>query len=485
MATASVLDLKDGEDVDEYFFKAGYTDGYPVVIPTRSRVTRMLRGTDFEPTRVLGKCPPSYADVTTEKLAIAAVMAGCTPEMFRIVLAATQAMLKPEFNLHGVHATTMGATPVVLVNGPCRHQAGVNFQHGACSSGNRSHCICRALKLLMQNVGRAKLAGTESTTLGTPMKFGLCFAEWEERASMWEPLAVENGGAKRDEDAVTVLACAGGPTQLVDFNASPSQLIQRLAKLMAGAYSPHFPFINNVFLIISPEHYDTFMKAGLDSKAKLAKILWRETCKHMLPHLPWTITQALALKMPNGPKILFRIAGLIVFLIAGLMRLVGIPFLKIPKFTSPESFQIAVAGAPAGKFSCFMPGFGIGTRGMASAFMNQPVTARVEPRPASLDVPSPGPSTREDKTVLNPTSELSATLLSLAKRSGRVEGPVALMDISKARGSELLDVIEKKLHAQGVETRRYMKPTFSRPCPDELCQKIASECKSAVLGLAD
>jgi len=62
---------------------------------------------------------------------------------------------------------------------------------------------------------------------------------------------------------------------------------------------------------------------------------------------------------------------------------------------------------------------------------------------------------------------------------------VALMDISKARGAELLDVIESKLKTQGVETRRYSKPTFSRPCPDELRQRITSECKTAVLGLAD
>merc|ERR1740121_2874203 len=110
--------------------------------------------------------------------------------MFRIVVAAAKAMLLTEFGLHGVHATTMGATPVVVVNGPCRHAAAINFRHGVCGSGSRSTSICRALKLLVQNVGRSKLAGTESTTIGNPMKFGLCFAEWEERCGAWEPLAV-------------------------------------------------------------------------------------------------------------------------------------------------------------------------------------------------------------------------------------------------------------------------------------------------------
>ncbi|CAE8650592.1 unnamed protein product, partial [Polarella glacialis] len=99
--------------------------------------------------------------------------------MFRIVIAATRAMLHPDFGIHGVNATTMGATPVVVVNGPCRIAAGVNFKHAPCGSGSRSTSIGRALKLLLQNVGRAKLGGTESTTIGSPMKFGMCFGEWE------------------------------------------------------------------------------------------------------------------------------------------------------------------------------------------------------------------------------------------------------------------------------------------------------------------
>lgn len=159
--------------------------------PTRERVEGMLRGTALDRLHILGACPPSYAEVTVEKLAIAAVMAGCTPEMFRLVLAATRGVLRKEFGLHGVHATTMGATPVVVVNGPCRSKCGINSSHGVCGSGSRSHCVGRALKLLLQNVGRARLAGTESTTIGTPMKFGLCFAEGEERASFWEPLATQ------------------------------------------------------------------------------------------------------------------------------------------------------------------------------------------------------------------------------------------------------------------------------------------------------
>lgn len=40
-------------------------------------------------------------------------------------------MLDPEFGLHGLSATTMGATPAVIVNGPARHEAGLNSAAGA------------------------------------------------------------------------------------------------------------------------------------------------------------------------------------------------------------------------------------------------------------------------------------------------------------------------------------------------------------------
>ena len=105
------------------------------------------------------------------------------------------------FGIHGVCATTMGATPAVIVNGPERHTAGVNFkvspfcagclahalfvfQHGVLGSGSRANaCIGRAVKLVLQNIGGARLGTIESTTLGNACKFTMCLAEWEVRVN--------------------------------------------------------------------------------------------------------------------------------------------------------------------------------------------------------------------------------------------------------------------------------------------------------------
>ena len=93
-----------------------YGNGYPCVPPTEARVRALLAATRRAPTEVLGICPPNNNEVTVEKAAINAVLAGCAPRHFRVALAAVEAMLDPVFGLHGNHATTMGATPLVVAS---------------------------------------------------------------------------------------------------------------------------------------------------------------------------------------------------------------------------------------------------------------------------------------------------------------------------------------------------------------------------------
>ena len=113
------VDVVDSFDaVQDYCWEQGWTDGLPVVPPTEDLVRRMLAGYGEDPSRSLGVIQPRNARVTLEKLAINAVMAGCQPDYFPVVVAAVEAVLQEEFNVAGVSATTGGGTPVVIVNGP-------------------------------------------------------------------------------------------------------------------------------------------------------------------------------------------------------------------------------------------------------------------------------------------------------------------------------------------------------------------------------
>ena len=115
--TAELLELEDSpEAVLAEFCKREWCDGLPFVPPTPERVRAMVAATRLAPTADLGLMPPLWRDAVVEKLAVNAVMAGCEPAYFPVVVAAVQCMLDPSFNLYGVQATTHPVAPLVVVS---------------------------------------------------------------------------------------------------------------------------------------------------------------------------------------------------------------------------------------------------------------------------------------------------------------------------------------------------------------------------------
>ena len=89
-------------------------------------------------------------------------------------------------------------------------------------------------------------------------------------------------------------------------------------------------------------------------------------------------------------------------------------------------------------------------------------------------------------TVLDPTDESTPATIERAERPSSLAGlTVALLDISKARGDVFLDRVEEVLAARGITTRRFTKPTFSKPAPIDLRHEIASSCDAVIEALAD
>lgn len=89
--------------------------------------------------------------------------------------------------------------------------------------------------------------------------------------------------------------------------------------------------------------------------------------------------------------------------------------------------------------------------------------------------------------ILDPTDEAVPVSRQITPRSGQVAGVVGLMDIRKPRGDVLLDELERLLSERmpDVEVRRYAKPTFTKPCPDDLRAQMKAECDFVIEGLAD
>jgi len=87
---------------------------------------------------------------------------------------------------------------------------------------------------------------------------------------------------------------------------------------------------------------------------------------------------------------------------------------------------------------------------------------------------------------VSPFDERVVAVEPLAERPGALAGrSVALLDISKARGDEFLDRVERLLREAGAVTFRVAKPAFSRPAQPDLIEEIALRGDLTVEGLAD
>ena len=212
-----------------------WTDGLPVVIPTPQRVEAMLAGGGLDSDIILGAVGPGYAECTVEKAAVNAVMAGCLPDHFPVVIAAVRAVCADEFDLGVMQSTTHALGPVIIVNGPARGQCGgIASGWGALGPGHRANAsIGRALRLVLGNIGGAQPGTTDMAVLGQPGKFTACFAEAEE-TSPFEPLHVARG-FDVEQSAVTVVGVESPHSVMLTPDGDDTQGGERMLRTLGAA----------------------------------------------------------------------------------------------------------------------------------------------------------------------------------------------------------------------------------------------------------
>ena len=339
------IELADLDDEMEALYDRGFTDGLPVVPPTPERVLRMLQGTTRAPDEVVAIVPPDLVEVTVEKVAINAVMAGCLPEYLPWVLAALEAICTDEFNIHGVLATTMPVGPVIVCNGPGTKAIGMNAAGNVLGQGTRANMtIGRAVQLVVRNVGGGRPGGVDRATHGNPGKVGFCFAELED-GSPFTPLATSRGVAPAT-DAITVFA-GEGPRCIVDQKSrDPESLAGSFASCLRTLHNPKLVLGFDVIVIVGPEHARVFADAGWDRDRVLAEFHAR-------------------LQIP-GSELVYGAGGIAE----------GVPTrladATLPKFR-PDGILLVHAGGGAGLFSAMIGGWANGAMG------STPVTRLVAP----------------------------------------------------------------------------------------------------------
>ncbi|HEY6251643.1 MAG TPA: TlpA disulfide reductase family protein [Candidatus Angelobacter sp.] len=329
------------ENEDPFLYCAKYFgDALPVVPPTVERVQAMLAACKLPPQQVIARVPPVYGEATVEKIAANAVMAGCKPEMMRVLIPLVVAVCDERFNIHGVQATTHFAAPLIIVNGPVRNELGFWSRQNVFSNvAQANSTLGRALQLILLNIGGGRPDGIDMSTLGNPGKFSYCIAENEEE-SPWAPLHVERGFHK-DQSAVTLFA-GDPPRGVSEHNAQHGKtVLKTITRQLATVWSYRMCMLFEAVVVLCPEHVKTLHRDGF-SKQQVKEFLFENT-GIPLKHFD-----------DDGEGTQF----------VGQYREITIDGERCyQKFRSPEALTIVVAGGTAGKFSAVIGSWSTGERG--------------------------------------------------------------------------------------------------------------------------
>jgi hypothetical protein len=254
----------DGSE-EELAYARGWSDGLPVVLPTQSRLMAMMATVDRKPDEVIGKIPPLLGEATVEKVAANAVMAGCRPEYFPVVLAAVDALLDRKLNILKINTTTNPVALMTVVNGPVRDQIAMNYSTGCLGPGNRANAtIGRTISLINRNIGGSIPGVGTMSTQASPGRYTLCFAENEE-LSPWDPYHVDTG-LSADDSAVTLFAVTG-TASTSDQAVSADSLLGTLAAALSWSGSMLIRYAEGVqVLVLNPHHAGVLAAAGLSKE---------------------------------------------------------------------------------------------------------------------------------------------------------------------------------------------------------------------------
>jgi hypothetical protein len=238
-------------EVQETFFENGWTDGLPIVPPRPELVEAMLG--EIDPDEVVGALPRRRRSITAQQAAVNAVMAGCKPSYFPIVLAALGALTDPAHNAEAMLTSTGGAASCLVVSGPLAASVGMNARHNALGSGNRANAtIGRAVRLVAMNVLGARSGVLDATSMGHPGRYTLCFAE-DDPPAPWVPLRVQLGYEPADT-TVTIMATEG-PRQVANhLNEEPEAVLRTFAAATTLAATFSVGKRGQGIVVMGPEH---------------------------------------------------------------------------------------------------------------------------------------------------------------------------------------------------------------------------------------
>lgn len=323
----------------DYCYEQGWTDGLPVIPPEKSRVEAMLAMEGRPPETIICSHAPTDLACTLYLAAVNAVMAGCLPEYFPVLVAALEAMDKDKFTFHGSAASTGGSSPLLIVSGPVVDEIGMNAGVNLFGPGNRANAtIGRAIRLILLNVFKMTPGIADKSTQGNPGKYSFCIAERAD-VNPWPGLNEELGyGA--DISCVVTFAGAGFCNVENHGADTPEGILLSVADSMANLGCITF---GQSVVVLAPEHVKIIARQGWTK---------RETQAYLFEHAKRDVTsmQKVAKYQEKSHAAQGRE--------------------DVHRGFGPEDILITVGGGDAGGHSAFIPSW---SRGRASIMQHQAI----------------------------------------------------------------------------------------------------------------
>ena len=330
--------------VNRYFIDNEFSDGLPIVPPTREKVEAFLRYTDRDPDEVLGVILPDSRAATVWSIAVNGVMAGCRPEYMPILVALVEAMVDPAYGVEH-SGNTPGGETLIILNGPIIKELGFNYTQGVLRDGflpNTS--VGRFWRLYLRNVAGFLLHKNDKATFGNTWRVVLAENEDVLAKIGWEPTSAEMGFAA-GENTVTIARYTGGNLISSVSGSTPEEILPYLADAIVKQTSWHLMFTVGMgsgtlrpLILLSPILAETIAKAGWSKRdvkqyfydhARMPAWQFERYLRDWTLKPIWNLAEEV--KAGNAPKVFHESDD---------------PNRIVPVVVKPEDYMIAVAGDP-------------------------------------------------------------------------------------------------------------------------------------------
>jgi hypothetical protein len=330
------------EQINEYFEARSYSDGLPIVPPTRAKVEEFLEYTDRKPEDVLGVLLPDNRAASVWSVAVNGVMAGCRPEYMPVLVALIEAMADPYYGVEH-SGNTPGGETLILLNGPIIKQLGFNFTQGVMRDGFRANTsVGRFWRLYLRNVAGFLPHQNDKATFGNTWR--VVVAENEDVLAKigWPPNSTEFG-FPRGSNTIAIARYTGGNHISSVSGSTPEQVLPYIVDAVIKQYSWQLMFTVGQglgtlrpLLLLSPIIAETIAGWGWskrDFKQHLydhARITAREFSRILRD---WTNKPTWDLKeealLGRIPKVFYQSDD---------------PDRRVPLVWDPEDYMVAVTG---------------------------------------------------------------------------------------------------------------------------------------------